>query len=254
VRSAVAWEGAKRAWPGVEVAEPDFEAYLAERASDEAARAKLHANDLYLACACARSNPIAIALFIDRVLNRSLDHLRRMDPSGALGDDVGQLLAERLFVWIDGNPPRITDYSGRGPLASWVRVAALRTAHRLRGRDSEELDESSLASPGDLQTDYLKSRYREAFRQAFAAAMEKLPRRDRTVLRMSLIDGLSIDKVGRLHKVHRATAARWIESAREMLVTETRRQLSARLRVSDRELESLCGLFESRFSVGLSRL
>ena len=54
--------------------------------------------------------------------------------------------------------------------------------------------------------------------------------------------------------MHRATAARWIVSAREALVDETKRQLRGRLGVSGAELDSLLGLVRSQIHVSLNRL
>ena len=43
-----------------------------------------------------------------------------------------QRLRERLFVGSDGEPARLASYSGRGPLGTWVRIAAIRLALNLR--------------------------------------------------------------------------------------------------------------------------
>jgi DNA-directed RNA polymerase specialized sigma24 family protein len=40
-----------------------------------------------------------------------------------------------------------------------------------------------------------------------AAAMDAMPPLERAVLRYQVVDGLSIDEIGALYDVHRATAA-----------------------------------------------
>jgi len=74
------------------------------------------------------------------------------------------------------------------------------------------------------------------------------------VLRLHLLDGLNIDRIGQLHDVHRATAARWLASAREALAKDTQRILQARLQVSRSEFESLLRLVRSDLDVSLCRI
>ncbi|MEM1013744.1 MAG: transcriptional regulator, partial [Planctomycetota bacterium] len=56
------------------------------------------------------------------------------------------------------------------------------------------------------------------------------------------------------HDVHRATAARWLVSARETLAKDTQRILRARLHVTQSEIESLHRLVRSDLDVSLCRI
>jgi RNA polymerase sigma-70 factor (ECF subfamily) len=78
--------------------------------------------------------------------------------------------------------------------------------------------------------------------------------RDRVMLRQHFVDGLTIDELGPLYGVHRATAARWIASAKEDLMTRTRREFMARARLSPKEMASVMRMVQSRLEVTLARL
>ena len=100
----------------------------------------------------------------------------------------------------------------------------------------------------------MKAFYRDAFRASFRAAALTLEPRDRRVLHQHTVEGLTVDQLGEAHGVHRATAARWVQTAREKLVATVRREFARRVNVSPRELASVLRLVESRLDVTMRRL
>ena len=62
---------------------------------------------------------------------------------------------------------------------------------------------------------YLKERYRDAFTDALSAAVSALSDRDRTLLRLYHVDGLSLEAMAALYRVHLSTVSRWLTCARE---------------------------------------
>jgi len=84
---------------------------------------------------------------------------------------------------------------------------------------------------------------REACRQQFKAAvlnsMGHLSNRERSLLRYAFADGLSVDEIGAIYRVHRATAARWIQDARSRLVEATLAELASRLHLPEAEIASV---------------
>ncbi|HEU4533913.1 MAG TPA: sigma factor-like helix-turn-helix DNA-binding protein [Polyangiaceae bacterium] len=252
----------RSAWPGVDLAAPDFERHLAPRLGGEGAPGELCVEDLYLACACALGDPAAVAAFERHFLSRVSLFLSRMRPEPSLVDEVKQALRVRLLVAPAGSPPKIAEYSGRGSLQSWLQVAAVRAAIDLRrqrgGPEAEGAEREgaaeAVAGGRDPELDYLKGRYRAEFEGAFGASLQALPSEQRNVLRLHLVDGLSVDQIGGLFRVHRSTAARWVASAREAVLKETRGLLRARLGVSASEIESLARLIESQFDLSVARL
>jgi len=241
-------------------------AYLAERltatGAGPAALGRLQLADLHLACACADGNVAAHALFEERFLGvaRMRACLRHIDAAPALVDEVRQLLRVRLLLGEPPVPPRITQYSGLGTLASWVGIAAQRAALNLlrgeqtRARVNREVVADALPAAGDPELDYLKARYRGEFREAIGAAVATLTARDRLLLRLHLVDQLSHERIAVMYQVHQSTVTRWIGGAREAIVRETRRALQARLRVDSADLESLVALVGSRLDLSLTRL
>nr|HEX4316483.1 sigma factor-like helix-turn-helix DNA-binding protein [Kofleriaceae bacterium] len=255
------YERARAAWPGVEVSRDVFDAALAARVTADDQLDALHASDVYLAVACAAGDPAALAA-LDR---HGGDTVRRATSSaGATASeqaDLAQVIRERLLVPpAGGGPAKIAAYSGKGALLSWLRVVATREAIRMLpiARREPALHDDDLAylvAPDDNpELGYLKRLYRAEFKDAFQAAVATLPDRDRLVLRQSVLDGLGIDALAKLHGVHRATCARWLESARAAILATTQKILIERLELSRDELQSVIRLISSRLDVSLARV
>jgi RNA polymerase sigma-70 factor (ECF subfamily) len=100
----------------------------------------------------------------------------------------------------------------------------------------------------------MKALYRQAFRSAFQSAVLTLDPREKRILHEHTVLGLSIDELGAKHAVHRATAARWVQAAREKLLTGVRRELAREVNVSPKELNSILKMVQSRFEVTMRRL
>lgn len=73
------------------------------------------------------------------------------------------------------------------------------------------------------------------------------------MLRYNVLKGLNIAEIGAIYQVHRATVARWIAHARELLLQSTRERLTQRLHAADHELDSILRLIESQMDVSLRR-
>jgi RNA polymerase sigma-70 factor (ECF subfamily) len=245
-----AWQEGRARWPGIRLEREVFERFLVERGPVSG----LHGADLYLACACAEGDAAALLVFERDLMSQVPLFLSRL-PAPTV-QEVQQLLRERLLVSGPGKRAQIADYAGRGPLAGWLRIAALRAAGNLRrdGQVREAHEELSPATPAigaDPELAFLKGHYRPAFERAFGEAFQTLTVEERNVLRLHFLDGLNIDRIGALFQVHRATAARWLASARERLMEETRRKAQAALGISPAELDSLLGLVRSQLGVSL---
>ncbi len=83
--------------------------------------------------------------------------------------------------------------------------------------------------------------------------MASLTPRQRNLLRHQLVDHLSIDEIGALYQVHRATAARWLEAARQAVVEQIKLAMMARLRIHGEEYESILRLIHSAVDLSISR-
>ena len=210
--------------------------------------------DLALAFLVLRGDPRALATFEQRYLSVLPEQLVRSGISRELADETRLRLAEKLLV---GAEPRLATYSGKAPLSAWLRVVALREAVKVQGEqhpaaDLEEALELSAAEE-DPELKLFKSRFRAEFAQAFREALDALPAQDRLVLRQYFIDELTIDELAALHRVHRATSARWVAHARALLVSKVKRRLQDSLKVEASEVTRLVRAVRSGFDLSLRR-
>jgi RNA polymerase sigma-70 factor (ECF subfamily) len=238
----------------------EFVGYVAERVTFDVhgkpVLRTLHAGDLWIACGCIAEQPAALAMFELRFAPEIRGALRRsFEP--ALADDAELRLRERLMLVGPDQAPRLASYAGRGALVSWLRAAAVRTAVDLmRARREVPADPAALADAGvvDPLLVQLKQRYRDEFRVAFAAAAAGLTDRERTLLRYRFVDDLSIDEIGVLYRVHRATVARWLAAIRESLFEATRGELQARLGIADSDVDSVLRMIDSQLDISIEAI
>ena len=265
-----AWAGSavergRAAWPDVAVTEGELAGAAAIRLAEATARAtplgldRLDAAELYLAAACARGDAAALDRFRARYLEVVGAALRRMGLAEAEREDVWQTLCERLLVATDGEPARIVRYAGTGELSGLLRVAATLVALNWLERENRRLPDGDwLDALPDTRSDpelhLLKDQHRTELKEELTGALGALSARDRAILRLHLIERVSIDVIARMYSVHRATAARWIERAKEGLATLVRDRLVARWRVTDSSLPVLRSLIDSRLDLSLERL
>ena len=264
---AIVAEG-RAAWPDLTVEARVVVEFVARNATAELADAALDGlrpADLYLACACAHQMPGAIAAF-DRDYMREVDvALQRMRIGPPRLHDVQQLVRQRLFVGggTSGQPTgpgKIAEYGGRGDLRRWVRSVAVRTClNELRkGRREILVDDDQLIAQHAIATDdpeieYMKRTYAHEFREAFGDALGKLGAREQTLLRYHHVDGLNIDEIGAIYRIHRVTAFRWLEKAKELLARSTLELLRGRLKLPANELDSVLRMIRSQIHLSLVR-
>ena len=256
----------EKTWPGVRVAESVFARHLAshvpEDATIEEVLTNVHAADLYLALGCVEDPERALAAFDRTFLREATSVVERMNVGGVAATEVEQLLREKLFVGAGESPPKIMQYSGSGPLGGWLRVVAVRAALAVRrtraAETSAHVDDvaalADVAGSDDPELEHLRRTYAEPFEAALRDTLRVLPEKDRALLRMHLADGLTVDQLGLLLGVHRATAARWLASAREQVLTGTRDLLLQRLELSESEFRSIVGLLISRLDLSIQRV
>ncbi len=222
-------------------------------------RGDLHHADLAWARELAAGDRDALERYERELVPIVATQLRRRGLSDDAIAEIQQTLRARLFVG-DGQGPAIARYAGRGALRSWLLVSALREAIRLRQRAAREPahDDDALIRLADRAEASVmtvdKARYRDAFRTAFRAALATLAPRDRVLLRMHVIDNLTIDQIGTIQGVHRATAARWIERAREGVSRSVRRDLMKQLGSDPFEIEDVLRWVQSQIDLSLSIL
>lgn len=214
----------------------------------------LELGDLFLCCACLEEEPDALRSFEALGASTAVAAIRRIDSDDDFVNETLQELWSRLLV---GEDAKVRSYSGRGPLQAWVRVVATRVAldrartKRRRAARQVELPEQLAADELNVDAALLKARFGEAFGAALRAAVSKLSEQERNVLRMHAVDRSSIDDIGRAYQVHRATAARWIERARDKIYADVRETLRVEHRLTPSEFKSLATVLGGELEVSL---
>jgi RNA polymerase sigma-70 factor (ECF subfamily) len=252
---AEAIRAASAAWPTVRVSAERFRARLEELGVDDETVASRGA-DLFLAVACADGDPEALARFEGEYLAQVPRWIGRLRLAPHVVDEVRQQLRVKLLA---GPNRAIATYSGRGPLAAWVRVSAVRLALDAGAAGSDpQADVAALgalvADGSSPETSAAKNRHRPLLQAALEETLLGLCPRDKTLLRLHYIDGLNIDAIGRIYRVHRATVARWLVSIREDVLGRLKTRLAFELRGNEAEAHSLVALFDSELHLSVQRL
>ena len=250
-----------QAWPDLPIDPARLVEAVARAAGEEVetALAELYVEDLALAVACAEGLPNALA-HCDRLCADAIAAaVARVDRSADLRDEVRQILWQRIFAGTAGEPPRIHSYSGRGPLAGWVAVAAQRVALDLRrsaarttGLDPQA--DEVLPANQHPEIDYLRTRYKPEFEAAVREALAGLADRERLLLKLTIVSGLSHEQLANIYGVNQSTITRWIARAREQVLEATEREVCAKLGMPPGEFRSLAGLLVSRLDLSISRV
>jgi RNA polymerase sigma-70 factor (ECF subfamily) len=258
------WAAARAAWPAIMVPPALFGGFLAARLAPESASVtaleSLAVEELYLTCACASGNGEALRLLEKRYFPKARAALVVMRLGRDVVDEVLQRLRTDLLVDPGDGQPRIVQFRGRGTLGSWLSVSAVRIAYKLVQRETrEQTDEDErLASVTsrdiDPESALTQGRYRDAFRAAFSAALLSLDDRDKNLLRQHYLDGLPIDRLSKLYRTHRTTAARWLAMAKQRLLDRTRSHLMTQLHVPLPDCDSIIRMVKSQFDLTMHRL
>jgi len=251
---------ALRGWPDLPINPAHLVVQLARVIGDDVGHGlgELYAEDFALALACLDNLPGALN-HVDRLCGPAVDAaVARIDRSAELRDEVRQTLWQRLFVGTPGQAPRILSYAGRGPLVGWVAVAAQRIALDLRraatrAAGDPDVDEV-LPADDHPEVDYLRMRYKSEFEAAVRDALAALPDRDRLLLRLTTVSGLSHEQIANIYKVNQSTVSRWIAKARGDVLDATERAVCRKLGVKRDEFMSLAGLLVSRIDLSISRV
>jgi RNA polymerase sigma-70 factor (ECF subfamily) len=254
---------AETRWPEIRLGVDDFRRHLEALFAGAADRLEqigsAHA-DLFVAAACLRADPAALAIFADTLDAQVRAVASAMRDSSPAPEDLGQAMWERLIVGDRDHGPRLATFRGGSSLATWLRVVCSRAAIRARGKQAHEVELRSgqlrrlEARELDPELELLRERYQHELAAAVHAAWRDLDDRPRNVLRLHLLDGMPLHQIGSIYQVHESTASRWCARARESLLRDVQRKLGDRLDLSARGLASVYRLVESRLELSLTEL
>nr|AYM53770.1 DNA-binding regulatory protein [Cystobacter sp.] len=255
-------EAARTAWPTLKLPDEAFMRHLARHLpagkASEVMRI-LNGADLYLACACATGESSALRAFEQHILRHIPARLGALSPS--MVEEVLQVLRERLLVGSEEAPPKIASYGGRGPLLTWVGITAARIAGELVDRNGRELLVTEppeafarMLASGNPEHELLREDARQLLVEVVRKAVEALPERERTLLRLHHFHGFTMDRLALMYGDSRSGVARKVSSAREQLLERVRAELTPRLKHDHLATESLLGLVRSQLDISLYRM
>ncbi len=249
---------ARTRWPEIDL-EPDE--FFAHAAPHEPVASPAGLEDMFLALACLRGDRAALRSFEREIIGGVAHAIARVETRADAVEEVKQHLRTRLLA---GPDAKIAGFRGRGPLAAWVHVSAIRTALNLRRSDRrkrEVLDHDDILAgllvsgdTLDVELELLKARFAGEFSKAVRAACRDLGERDRALLKMQLLEGHGIDVIAGLYQVHRSTAARWMHRAREALQQAARARLQSALAIDTVEAQRVERLLHTQLSVSFAAL
>lgn len=247
--------------PGIDLDETVFVELLlkaTEGASDRmVALEAIHAGDLFVAQAAAAGDPAAFVLVDRRMGDQLAAVVRSLGESSTFAQDLASELRAHILTPRDGAAPRLASYLGTGPLDGWLRVTVTREAVRARraqnarvtASDDELAEIAGVVSP---QLEYLKATYRDQIRTAFRGAIHTLTDRQKNLIRLHYGDGVGVERLGQMYRVHFSTISRWLAAARETLLDETRAAVRAELGVDNSEFDEVMHLVQSNLDLTIS--
>jgi RNA polymerase sigma-70 factor (ECF subfamily) len=220
----------------------------------------LPAGDLFLACAAVTGEPRAIARVREMSLPSIRSYLRRIELPLSSLEEIAQDLWDALLLCTADRAPRLAGYSGTGSLRSFIgvtarRLALMRCRHEsVAARAVVRAATEVTALADDVELDFIKAQYRGVFRQAIEEALNSLDDRLRMVLRMRVVEDLTVDGIARTYGVAQSSVSRWLARARAEVVVNTRRLLCERLVMSSNEFDSLWRVVVSQLDISVSTI
>jgi RNA polymerase sigma-70 factor (ECF subfamily) len=185
---------------------------------------------------------------------------------GRFGDealaDASQAISVQLISPRADGTCGASSYRGKGDLRGWLKVLLTREVLQqmrpeARQQKLKEAAPQSLAEAVqrlDPEALLLESTYRGIFRETFTLALTSLPQKQQQLLRYYFVERMTIDEIGAIYRVHRATISRRITDVRAELLEATRQRLMERLSVSPAEVDSIIRLVDSKLEITFSQL
>lgn len=247
------WDRGRQAWPEVDLSEERFAELVRDLPTDDEGEAAV---ELYLACAWVAGLASAGQVMARDRFPPLRRRLARMGLAASEIDEVLQQMCERLIDRDGEGHSRLVKYARQGRLESLFVVVGTRIAiDSFRKADREHHDPdalAALAAPADPRADLMRAQKQTVFKAAVEAALAGLEPRERTVLRLHLIDGLTLDEIGDYYKVHRVTVSRWLAAARVAIIERARAAARAQFGLSDTDFDA--AYTGSQLGLSLERL
>jgi RNA polymerase sigma-70 factor (ECF subfamily) len=217
--------------------------------------------ELCLVAGCLEGLRPALDAFDQRMLRPVVAAMNDRLLRGLGRDELAQQIREKLLVPVNGTL-RLQGWGGRSPLVAWVRAVATRLALDARdahGKEALEDEQTEaliarLPAEGNPELSALQASHKSQLTTALRQAVRRLPRRERTVLRLHVFQGLSTEQLGRVFHADGSTVRRWIQGARETVLEGVRQALRERFELSVSQVDSVVRGVDGGITLSLSAL
>jgi|GEM_PF-5543614 len=257
-----AWLIAVQRWPSFAAYKEQFVPRIAHTVRDDAdestAISLLRAEDLLLATAalagCTAAQSEVESLIRETIRPALLKYLRSDEP---LVEEIAQCTTvDVLYGRKEGRRAKLATYSGVGRLTGWLTTVAKHTANEhleQRGRIPRDEPAAPPWPDDDPETAPYMNQYGAHLMAAIRRAIDELPAKPRTLLKMSLVQGMSIDEIGRFYGVHRATAAKWIKDAKLLVVDHSQETFCGDTGAASTDFKSILRVLVGYVDVSIER-
>ena len=238
-----------------------LEEHLAGEALADQPIEDLRLNELFLCWACLQKNERAVVLFDDDFLKCHGPELSRVLGSPSSAEELLQQMRTELLVGSEQKPPLLTRFSGTGALRKWLKVVLMRAALKVKKRDArmrpasgEGIFDRLNDAKSDPELQRIRELYREAFNRSVEQAFMDLSAEQRNLLRMYVIDKLTMNQLAAIHQVSEASISRWLARIRDGLKRATREHLAAEVDTGSSEWKSLVRILGNEIEISVERL
>jgi RNA polymerase sigma-70 factor, ECF subfamily len=244
------------AWPAIGLCLADFTEFMRRHSITPDAPNEI-IQDLFLACACGLGAASALQSFRERYFGVVAAAVRDLNSSPEYADEIFQRLQEALFVSAPGTDAKIQHYKGQGPLAGFIRTTARRIGMRITVAAARFQGEEALvqqfSNASELEATVIKLQCREAVNRALCLALRQLPRRERLILRLNLVEKVSTARIAAMYNVSQPTVSRWIQRSARAIQETVKVLVCDELGIDSGELDSLLQLVRSQIEITISR-
>lgn len=204
---------------------------------------------LALVFACLQGNSAAVKQLESAHFPKVRSALKKMNVGG-LEDELIDWMRFELFAREQG--PLLATYTGKGDLTGFLRAIAVHEAlKRLKKQKREVTPEAMAELPmPEVELAAMKGAYGKQFTKALDESFRALELSERNLLRQYFLDGLSIDALAKLHDIHRATAARRVNAAKEKLTDSVKQKLITELQMGESSVQDVITLSNLDESLG----
>lgn len=248
------FELGSRAYPRIQWSWEDFVGEWDSRGESE--RTTSANKDDYVRLACLANRPGAWESF-DRDYVRPLrGSLLRVCPSR----EAAEAALQQFRCLLVGPGSKLAAYRPVGSFRAWLRVVAVRSGlemnrvAQVRSARQDELTERLHVLTAGPEARYAREEMKAVLRSALRTAVSKLPADERHALQLHIVARWNVTQIGRTLRVHRATAARMLVSAKSRLRASLREELLIGAGAAIDDSGEVWADLPSRLDLSLTRL